>query len=138
LPAGEDPGRSQAVQPSNGGARTGDEAMIAPHDADTLRDFKQAVNLCASELAAWLETDESKSVGFKTAYATESVGHRSGRRILRILRKRPSALTSADFKHMQKVIGYIHRHLGQWPRGDVSKTPWRYSLMNWGHDPIKA
>ena len=111
--------------------------MIAPHDADTLREFQRAVNLTAGQLAEWLETEESKAVGFKTHLGAESVGHRSGRRILRILGKRPSALTSADFKHMQKVIGYVHRHLGQWPRGDVSKTPWRYSLMNWGHDPTK-
>ncbi len=111
--------------------------MIAPHDADTVREFHRVVNLTNGELADWLETDESKSVGFKTPSSTESVGHRSGRRILRILRKRPSALTAPDFKHMQKVIDYVHRHLSQWPRGDVSQTPWRYSLMNWGHDPTK-
>jgi hypothetical protein len=23
------------------------------------------------------------------------------------------------------------------PSGDVSDSPWRYSLMNWGHDPTK-
>ena len=111
--------------------------MIAPHQADTLREFQQAVTLTAGELAEWLDTDDSKSVGFKTHPASESVGHRSGRRILRILRKRPSALTPPDFKHMQKVIDYVRRHLSQWPRGDVSQTPWRYSLMNWGHDPTK-
>jgi hypothetical protein len=35
------------------------------------------------------------------------------------------------------VVGYIHRHLAQRPSGDVSQTPWRHSLMNWGHDPLK-
>ena len=42
-----------------------------------------------------------------------------------------------DLKHMAKVVGYVHRHLAQKPDGDVSETPWRYSLMNWGHDPEK-
>ena len=38
---------------------------------------------------------------------------------------------------MDKVVGYIHRHLAQRPDGDVEDTDWRYSLMNWGHDPLK-
>lgn len=31
-----------------------------------------------------------------------------------------------------------HRHLAQRPIGDIGDTPWRYSLMNWGHDPQVA
>ncbi len=38
---------------------------------------------------------------------------------------------------MAKVVGYVHRHLAQRPEGDIEETPWRYSLMNWGHDPLK-
>ena len=38
---------------------------------------------------------------------------------------------------MAKVVGYVHRHLAQRPDGDVTETTWRYSLMNWGHDPTK-
>jgi hypothetical protein len=38
---------------------------------------------------------------------------------------------------MRKVVGYAHRHLAQRPDGDVSDSAWRYSLMNWGHDPTK-
>jgi hypothetical protein len=38
---------------------------------------------------------------------------------------------------MRKVTGYVHRHLAQRPSGDVHGTTWRYSLMNWGHDPEK-
>jgi hypothetical protein len=36
---------------------------------------------------------------------------------------------------MAKVVGYVHRHLAQRPDGDITDTHWRYSLMNWGHDP---
>jgi hypothetical protein len=38
---------------------------------------------------------------------------------------------------MAKVTGYVRRHLAQRPEGDIEETPWRYSLMNWGHDPAK-
>ena len=42
-----------------------------------------------------------------------------------------------DVEHMRRVVRYVHRHLAQRPSGDVEQTPWRYSLMNWGHDPLK-
>ncbi|QQN75612.1 DUF3140 domain-containing protein [Croceicoccus sp. YJ47] len=87
------------------------------------------------ELEEWLDTDESKSVG--DSDGGESTGHRSGRRIVEIKRRNVDELTDADYDHMQKVIGYIHRHLEQRPDGDVEDTNWRYSLMNWGHDPLK-
>ncbi|NAS23867.1 DUF3140 domain-containing protein [Herbidospora sp. NEAU-GS84] len=100
-------------------------------------DFDGAVNMTAAELEKWLGTDESKSVGQKTG-GGESTGHESGRKIVAILRKRKGELTDADRAHMRKVTGYVRRHLAQRPSGDVSGTPWRYSLMNWGHDPEKA
>ena len=42
-----------------------------------------------------------------------------------------------DDTHMRKVVGYTKRHLAQRPSGDVTDSAWRYSLMNWGHDPVK-
>jgi len=56
-------------------------------------EFKKAVNMSATTLAAWLKTAESRKVGF------------------------------------------IYRHLAQRPAGNIAAAPWRYSLMNWGHDP---
>jgi hypothetical protein len=39
---------------------------------------------------------------------------------------------------MRKVHGYVARHLAQEPGSeDVETSRWRYSLMNWGHDPLK-
>ena len=105
-------------------------------DPDTTRrDFDDAVNMTPSELERWLETDESKAVGQKDG--GESVGHRSGRRIVELLRTRKDDLSDADLAHMRKVVGYVRRHMEQRPSGDVRDTPWRYSLMNWGHDPLK-
>lgn len=97
-------------------------------------DFDEAVNMTAGELSDWLESEESQSVG--QSDGGESVGHRSGRRIVEILEK-DSEPTDADLEHMRKVVGYVHRHLAQRPEGDVTETRWRYSLMNWGHDPLK-
>ena len=104
-----------------------------PHDA--FADFKQVVNMSANALAAWLKTDESKAVGFRTSEGSESVGHRSGKKIIALLGKSQAEFTSSDIAHARKVVGYVHRHLAQRPAGDVSRTHWRYSLMNWGHDP---
>ncbi|TQK18756.1 uncharacterized protein DUF3140 [Microbacterium sp. SLBN-154] len=99
-------------------------------------DFDDAVNMTASELETWLDTDESKDVGQKDG-GEESTGHASGRRIVKILRKKKADLTDSDYAHMKKVTGYVSRHSSQRPSGDVTETPWRYSLMNWGHDPQK-
>ncbi len=99
-------------------------------------DFNEATNMAPAELERWLQTDESKSVGQDSGDG-ESTGHQSGRRIIEIKRKPKAELTEADYQHMQKVVGYIHRHDAQRPSGDISDTPWRYSLKNWGHDPAK-
>lgn len=109
----------------------------AKHVKDVLHDFDAAVNMTPAQLEHWLAKPESREVGFKGKAGGESVGHRSGRRIVRLLGKRRDDLTPGDVAHMRKVVGYVHRHLAQRPEGDVSETPWRYSLMNWGHDPTR-
>ena len=94
--------------------------------------------MTAAEIEKWLITAESRAVGWKGADGSrsESVGHASGRRIVAILRKRKAELTDDDHAHMRKVVGYVRRHLAQEPANKVSSR-WRYSLMNWGHDPLK-
>ena len=52
-------------------------------------------------------------------------------------RKKPADYTAEDYSHMRKVAAYVKRHGAQRPEGDQRETPWRYSLMNWGHDPLK-
>ena len=111
---------------------------------DIARDFKAAVNMTATKLHAWLDTEDSKSVGM-TAEGDkvsepgghEAVGHAMGRRILALQAKKAADLDEDDYAAMRKVIGYVHRHLKQPPDGDVTETRWRKSLMNWGHDPLK-
>ena len=105
--------------------------------ADAYEDFRAAVNMTAGELEKWLKTEESREVGQKKSEGAESVGHDSGRKIIKLLRTGRKDLTETDEAHMRKVSGYVHRHLAQRPSGDVQETKWRYSLMNWGHDPLK-
>ncbi|WIE76938.1 DUF3140 domain-containing protein [Curtobacterium sp. MCSS17_007] len=108
------------------------------HDEQQTRDdFGDAVNMTASELKRWLDTDESKAVGQKSDGGGESTGHESGRHIVRILEKKQGDHTADDYAHMRKVVGYVARHSKQEPKGDSHDSRWRYSLMNWGHDPEK-
>ncbi|MFF6996823.1 DUF3140 domain-containing protein [Streptomyces sp. NPDC008313] len=113
--------------------------MSGDADADreeTERLFGEAVNMTAGELEKWLETPESREVG-QSDGSGESVGHASGRRIVGLLRTKRAELGEDDLAHMRKVVGYVHRHIEQRPQGDITGTRWRYSLMNWGHDPTR-
>ena len=97
--------------------------------------FYDCVNMQPKELEEWLDTEESKSVGDRDS--GESTGHKSGRRIVEMKNTKKAELTDSQYEHMQKVVGYIHRHKAQKPSGDIEHSDWRYSLMNWGHDPLK-
>ena len=109
--------------------------MDADKKDEIYDEFYDCVNMQPKELEEWLETEESKSVG--DSDGSESTGHRSGRRIVEIKNTQKDDLTDSQYEHMQKVIGYVHRHTAQKPSGDIEDSDWRYSLMNWGHDPLK-
>lgn len=108
---------------------------------ETYTEFNEAVNMSPSEIEDFLDSEESKKVGWKGEDGDgdgESVGHASGRRIVEIKRKTRDELTDSDYDHMRKVVGYVHRHVAQGgPEEDKAHSAWRYSLMNWGHDPLK-
>ena len=102
---------------------------MAALDRDkVLGDFRAAVNMKAAELEEWLASDESRRVGWRRPGAEESVGHASGRWIAR--------LDDDDDRHMRRVVGFVRRHRAQEPANSVTSR-WRYSLMNWGCDPLK-
>ena len=101
-------------------------------------EFSAAVNMTPAALDTWLATEDSRSVGWTHEGETEAVGHQEGRRIVAIKRKKKSDLSDEDYAHMRKVVGYVRRHLAQGgPEKDKERSRWRYSLMNWGHDPLK-
>lgn len=105
----------------------------------TEREFRNAVNMTAAELREWLGTELSMSVGWRGTEPRldESIGHASGRWIVDILEKPTAELSQDDYLQMRRVVGYIRRHLAQEPANIVTSR-WRYSLMNWGHDPLKT
>ena len=80
--------------------------------------------MSAAELEKWLDTEESRKVGWKGARgeARESVGHASGRRIVSILRKKEAELTTADYEHMRKVVGFVRRHSAQRPETSIRRA----------------
>ena len=125
----------QATPPADGAGRYTprlDRERIA-------REFREAVNMSARELRDWLDTEFSRSVGWRSTdpMIHESIGHASGRWTADILEKDRAALNDDDYGHMRRVVGYIRRHLAQEPTNTVTSR-WRYSLMNWGHDPLKS
>ncbi|MGB3738286.1 MAG: DUF3140 domain-containing protein [Pontixanthobacter sp.] len=103
---------------------------------DVYSEFGDCVNLAPKELEDWLSTDDSKSVG--DSDSGESTGHKMGERIVEIKNTKKDDLTDDQYDHMNKVVGYVHRHLSQKPDSDIEDSNWRYSLMNWGHDPCKS
>ncbi|QUS35836.1 DUF3140 domain-containing protein [Falsirhodobacter algicola] len=101
-------------------------------------EWQELVNMTPAELEKWLDTDRSGSVG-DTRGQGESTGHKSGQRIIEIKRTKKADLSDEDWAHMGKVVGYVKRHLAQGgPAKDTEHSDWRYSLMNWGHDPLKS
>jgi hypothetical protein len=110
---------------------------LSEEDKQHIAEFQEAVNMTAKQLSDWLKTEESLSVGQKTSESAESTGHESGRHIVKLLHKSQAEYTAEDVHQMRRIVSYVHRHMAQKPSGDVSETRWRYSLMNWGHDPLK-
>jgi hypothetical protein len=101
---------------------------VAKDRQQIIADFDEVVNMTPQELEEWLETDQSWSVDQKDD-GRESTGHRSGRRIAEIQRKKKSDYTDGDLAHMRKVNDYVKRHLKQKPKDNVENPRWRYSLI---------
>jgi hypothetical protein len=112
--------------------------MAETPDRDaTLKEFGAVVNMTPAALEKWLGTEESGQVGWHTDGESEAVGHQSGRRIVELKRKKKADLSDDDLQFMRRVVGYVHRHMAQGgPAQDKEHSRWRYSLMNWGHDPL--
>ncbi|GAB3718359.1 DUF3140 domain-containing protein [Spirosoma flavus] len=112
-------------------------AVIDEKEKKAIRDeFTKVVNMSATQLEKWLSSEESKSVGQRKGDDSESIGHKSGKHIIAILKKKVQELKNDDYAHMEKVISYVKRHSAQRP-DHVAGSNWAYSLKNWGHDPTK-
>ena len=110
---------------------------MSKSDEDVYQEFKELVNMAPKEIEDFLDTEESRKVGQDSGDG-ESKGHKSGKRIVEIKHTKKDDLTDDDYDHMRRVTSYINRHKAQGgPKNDVEHSDWRYSLMNWGHDPLK-
>lgn len=109
---------------------------MSKSNEEIYQEFNEAVNMAPKELKDWLKTDDSKNVGQDSGDG-EAIGHKSGKKIIKIKKTNKADLTADNYDHMNKVVGYINRHKAQKPEGSIENSNWRYSLMNWGYDPCK-
>lgn len=75
--------------------------MSDHHRAELWGAFRTAMNITASELTRWLETEESRSVGWHHDGEDEAVGHQMGRRIAELLDKPFDKLDGDDLAAMR-------------------------------------
>jgi len=91
------------------------------------------VEMTPAELERWLDTEESRLVGWHHEGEEAAIGHQPGRRIVEIGHKRQADLDDDDYTQMRKVVGYVRRHTAQGgPAKGIDASRRRYSLMNWG------
>jgi hypothetical protein len=109
---------------------------VSKSDKEIVWEFQEVINMSAKDIDSWLKTPESQEVGQKNGN-NESLGHESGRHIIEILDKKESEYNEDDLSQMKRVVSYVRRHSAQKPSKDIEHSRWRYSLMNWGHDPLK-
>jgi hypothetical protein len=109
---------------------------VSKSDNEIVREFQEVINMSAKDIDSCLKTPESQEVGQKKGN-NESLGHESGRHIIEILDKKESEYNEDDLSQMKRVVSYVRRHSAQKPSKDIEHSRWRYSLMNWGHDPLK-
>lgn len=99
-----------------------------------IEEFRSVVNIPRNQLERWLGTPESR----KLRFPDEPKGAKTpGQTILKLLAKKHDKITREDVDNMQRVIEFIGPRLQKRPKGDILASNWRYSLMNWGHDPSK-
>jgi len=63
----------------------------------------------------------------------EVIGHKSGKKIIPIKKYTKGELTTDNYEHMNKIVGYINRHKAQKLKDDIKNSNWLYSLINWGY-----
>lgn len=59
-------------------------------------EFHEAVNMTPAALEKWLETEDSRSVGWTHEGESEAVGHQEGRRIVAIKHRKKAELSDDD------------------------------------------
>ncbi|EOD49744.1 putative dna-binding protein [Neofusicoccum parvum UCRNP2] len=108
-------------------------------DAETVvEEFNELVNMSAKELKDWLGSEESTGSGWsKDDGSGETIGHESGRKIVKILEKNPKKdpeqYDEDDIDHMRKVVAYCKRHLAQEEKAkqDTDSKSYKYETPDY-------
>ena len=109
--------------------------QLSPETELAWGEFHRMVNMTSEELRTWLLTDASGDEAFS---AQPDLGLPDlGRRVVELLRKRKTDLTSEDAQTMQQVVDYVEDRLAAEPAEGPADDEWRHSLMTVGHDPLK-
>ena len=97
-------------------------------------EFRSVVNISRGHFERWLATPESRKLRFPDEPKNRTI---PGQAILKLLTKKKEKFTPEDVDKMDSVIEFIEGRIRKRPKGDIVASNWRYSLMNWGHDPTK-
>ena len=110
-------------------------AETAMHEDQLWDEFHRVVNMSSRELVDWLRTC---SAGPDAECLPEQAGTPIGQRVLHILGKRRTDLTSEDIQLMREVVNRVHAARQRGDRDALAgRTGWRHRLMSLGHDPLK-
>lgn len=99
------------------------------------QDFHAVVNMTSRELEDWLRTEDAHE---RTETLPDQAGGTAlGRRVLEILGKRRTDVTSRDTEVMREVVEIVAAQRDEQYTTKPGDAAWRHRLMCLGHDPLK-
>jgi hypothetical protein len=97
-------------------------------------DFHRVVNMTSRELRDWLSVQGADE---EAEELPEQAGPHLGHRVLAILGKRRSDVTTDDVAVMEQVVERVMSQRREDLEPTAGEAAWRRRLMNVGHDPQK-
>jgi hypothetical protein len=103
-------------------------------DDELWDDFHRVVNMTSRELRDWLLV---QGAGEEAEEVPDRAGSHLGHRVLDILGKRRSDVTTDDVDVMEQVVERVTSERRADLEPTAGEAAWRRRLMNIGHDPLK-
>ena len=103
-------------------------------DDELWDEFHRVVNMTSRELRDWLAVQGADE---ETEEVPDRAGPPLGHRVLDILGKRRTDLTSDDVEVMSLVVDRVLSQRRDDLEPTAGEAAWRRRLMNVGHDPLK-
>lgn len=101
-----------------------------------IREFRRLVNISSHQMEDWLKSDEYKLVNLHNP----ENGYHSGYEVIRLMNKSSREYTDKDIEYMQTIVQFIQEQKKQFPKKtdeELAYSPWRFTLISFGHDPLK-